>query len=213
MVVAHASFSGGNRAQCNGGVATMRKLLIAAVLLALATVSLVHAGTKAMGLAPADLRPAAAMSAIGDMVALRKGDRLARPHAAAGTRHVTGRHRAVAKNRHIARAHRRVALKTRHAAVRHRVAARTRHVAVRHRRVAARTRVAALKPGAAALASTAVARPVRPWFPQPYYGAIIAGVTLGTVVAANTVPPSPSFDLCWYWSNTAKTRGYWDFCH
>jgi hypothetical protein len=63
-----------------------------------------------------------------------------------------------------------------------------------------------------AVASTGVVRPVRPWLPQPYYGAVIAGVTLGNVMAASAVPTSPSFDVCWYWANPPKTQGYWDFC-
>ena len=66
--------------------------------------------------------------------------------------------------------------------------------------------------GAVAVKSTAVVRPVRPWVQQPYYGAVFDGVTLGAVIAANAVPTSPSFDLCWYWSNSSKSRGYWDFC-
>ncbi len=66
--------------------------------------------------------------------------------------------------------------------------------------------------GAVAVKSTAVVRPVRPWVQQPYYGAVFDGVTLGAVIAANAVPTSPSVDLCWYWSNSSKTRGYWDFC-
>jgi hypothetical protein len=51
-----------------------------------------------------------------------------------------------------------------------------------------------------------------PWVPQPYYGTVFDGVTLGTVIAATAVPTSPSIDLCWYWSNSSQTRGYWDFC-
>jgi hypothetical protein len=66
--------------------------------------------------------------------------------------------------------------------------------------------------GAVAVKSTPVVRPVRPWVQQPYYGTVFDGVTLGAVIAANAVPTSPSFDLCWYWSNSSKTRGYWDFC-
>jgi len=66
--------------------------------------------------------------------------------------------------------------------------------------------------GAVAVKSTAVVRPVRPWVPQPYYGAAFDGVTLGAVMAATAVPTSPSIDLCWYWSNSFQTRGYWDFC-
>ncbi len=103
---------------------------------------------------------------------------------------------------------------TRHLAVRHRgVSVRARHVAVRHRGVAARrTHVAVGRRGAVAVKSTAVVRPVRPWVPQPYYGIVFDGVTLGAVMAATAVPTSPSVDLCWYWSNSSQTRGYWDFC-
>jgi hypothetical protein len=43
-------------------------------------------------------------------------------------------------------------------------------------------------------------------------GTVFDGVTLGAVIAATAVPTSPSFDLCWYWSNSSQTRGYWDFC-
>jgi hypothetical protein len=70
--------------------------------------------------------------------------------------------------------------------------------------VARRTAVAAKSPE--------VVRPVRPWVRQPYYGSVFDGVTLGAIVAATTVPTSPSFDLCWYWSSSSQTRGYWDFC-
>ncbi len=86
-------------------------------------------------------------------------------------------------------------------------------VAFRHRGVAARrTHVAVGRRGAVAVKFTAVVRPVRPWAPQPYYGAVFDGVTLGAVIAATAVPTSPSIDLCWYWSNSSQTRGYWDFC-
>ena len=89
----------------------------------------------------------------------------------------------------------------------------TRHGAVRHRGVAARrTHVAVTRRGAGAVQSTAVVRPVRPWVPQPYYGAVFDGVTLGAVMAATAVPTSRSIDVCWYWSNSSQTRGYWDFC-
>ena len=54
---------------------------------------------------------------------------------------------------------------------------------------------------------------VRPWVRRPYFGTVVAGVTLGTIIAATTVPPAPSSDLCWYWSNSSRTRGYWDYCN
>jgi hypothetical protein len=61
---------------------------------------------------------------------------------------------------------------------------------------------------------TTVVRPVRPWVRRPYYGRVVAGVALGTVVAvaATTAPPAPASNLCWYWSNSSRTRGYWDYC-
>lgn len=47
------------------------------------------------------------------------------------------------------------------------------------------------------------------------FGRFVAGVTLGAVIitAANTIPRRPSPDLCWYWSNNSRTRGYWDYCY
>jgi hypothetical protein len=181
------------------------KASIAAVVLALGIVSLVQEGTNAMVGPPAGLRPALTMPAV-ETVALRKSVTV--------TRHVAVRHRGVTvRTRHVAVRHRGVT-RTRHVAAGHRgIAVRTRHVAVRHRGVAARrTHVAVGRRGAVAVKSTAVERPVRPWVPQPYYGTVFDGVTLGAVIAATAVPTSPSFDVCWYWSNSSQTRGYWDFC-
>jgi hypothetical protein len=168
------------------------KALIAAVLLALGVVSVLE-GTNAMVVPPSDLQPALATPAAVETVALRK-DRTV-------TRHVVVRHRGThVRTRHVASARRGVAARTRHVAVRHRaVATRKTHVAV-----ARRTAVAAKSPE--------VVRPVRPWVRQPYYGSVFDGVTLGAIVAATAVPTSPSFDLCWYWSSSSQTRGYWDFC-
>ena len=53
---------------------------------------------------------------------------------------------------------------------------------------------------------------VRPWVAAPYYGAVVAGVTLGTVIAATTPPPPPAPQLCWLWSSPAHNQGYWDYC-
>jgi len=181
------------------------KASIAAVMLALGIVSLVQEGTNAMVALPAGLRPASTMLAV-ETVALRKSVKV--------TRHVAVRHRGVSvRARHVAVRHRGVT-RTRHVAAGHRgIVVRTRHVAFRHRGVAARrTHVAVGRRGAVAVKFTAVVRPVRPWVPQPYYGAVFDGVTLGAVIAATAVPTSPSIDLCWYWSNSSQTRGYWDFC-
>ena len=53
---------------------------------------------------------------------------------------------------------------------------------------------------------------VRRWYRRPYYGSVVAGVVLGTIIVASTVPRAPSSDLCWYWTNSSQTRGYWDYC-
>lgn len=57
-----------------------------------------------------------------------------------------------------------------------------------------------------------VVRPVRPWVARPWFGTVVAGVTIGTVIAATTVPPAPASNLCWFWSDSSNTRGYWDYC-
>ena len=169
----------------------MCKASIAAALVAFGIIALVQEGANAMVTPPAGLLPALTIPAI-ETAALRRDDRV--------TRHVAVRHRGVTRTRHVATGHRRVAVRTRHVAIRHRgVAARRTHVAVGGR-------------GAVAVKSTTVVRPVRPWAQQPYYGAVFDGVTLGAVIAANTVPTSWSIDVCWYWSDSSKTRGYWDFC-
>jgi hypothetical protein len=52
---------------------------------------------------------------------------------------------------------------------------------------------------------------VRPW----YWGSVVAGVTIGTIVVVSTVgavPPAPSPELCWYWTSADKMRGYWSYC-
>jgi hypothetical protein len=55
----------------------------------------------------------------------------------------------------------------------------------------------------------------RPWVARPYYGTIIAGVALGTLItvaAVGSVPPRPAPNLCWYWADPSGGRGYWDYC-
>jgi hypothetical protein len=181
------------------------KALIASVVLALGVVSLIQEGTNAMVALPGGLRPASAMPTV-ETVALRESVTV--------IRHVAVRHRGVSvRARRVAVRHRGVT-RTRHVAVGHRgIAVKTRHVALRHRGVAARrTHIAVGRRGAVAGKVAAVVRPVRPWVSQPYYGAVFDGVTLGAVMTATAVPTSRSIDVCWYWSNSSQTRGYWDFC-
>ena len=47
-----------------------------------------------------------------------------------------------------------------------------------------------------------------------HWGAVVFGVTLGTliVVAANTPPPLPDESVCWTWTNDARTEGFWYYC-
>lgn len=55
----------------------------------------------------------------------------------------------------------------------------------------------------------------RPWYRRPYYGTVIGGIALGTIIAATAyglAPPRPRPDLCWYWADEFQSRGYWDYC-
>jgi hypothetical protein len=57
---------------------------------------------------------------------------------------------------------------------------------------------------------------VRSWRKRPYYGNVVGGVALGAILGvaiAGSVPRARSSDLCWYWTNPARTHGYWDYCY
>jgi hypothetical protein len=202
--------------RCNRGGTAVSKASIAAVLVAFGIIALVQKGTSAMVMLPAGLLPTLTIPAI-ETAALRRDVRVTRRVAirhrgVIRTRHVAVRHRGVIRARHVAVRHRGV-IRARHVAVRHRGVIRTRQVAAGRRGIAVRTRHVAIRHrGVTARRSTTVVRPVRPWVQRPYYGAVFDGVALGVVIAANAVPTSPSIDLCWYWSNSSKSRGYWDFC-
>ena len=69
--------------------------------------------------------------------------------------------------------------------------------------------------GGVAAGAIAVVRPVRPWVRRAYYGTVVGGVALGTLIAATAVavvPEAPASDLCWYWADASKSQGYWDYC-
>ena len=55
-------------------------------------------------------------------------------------------------------------------------------------------------------------RGVRPWSSRAWYGTVIGGVTLGTIIAVSAVPPVPADNLCWFWVDSFENRGYWDWC-
>ena len=55
----------------------------------------------------------------------------------------------------------------------------------------------------------------RRWVRRPYFGTVIAGVALGTILTAAAIgapPPPPAPNLCWYWADPSLRRGYWDYC-
>jgi hypothetical protein len=57
---------------------------------------------------------------------------------------------------------------------------------------------------------------VKRWNRKPYYGNVIAGVALGTLIgvtAAGMAPVAPAPNLCWYWTNPSRNQGYWDYCY
>ena len=73
------------------------------------------------------------------------------------------------------------------------------------------------RPVAVAPRRTVVIAPVRPIpaVPPWYWGSVVAGVTVGAVIAvaaAGSAPRAPSSELCWYWTNSSMTRGYWSYC-
>ena len=53
---------------------------------------------------------------------------------------------------------------------------------------------------------------VRPWVRRPYFGTVVGGVALGTMIAVAAVPAVPAPGLCWYWADPSQTQGYWDYC-
>jgi hypothetical protein len=54
-----------------------------------------------------------------------------------------------------------------------------------------------------------VVRPavVRPWARRSYFGTVVAGVALGTLIAVTAAPPPPAENLCWYWTTPAPEPG------
>lgn len=48
-----------------------------------------------------------------------------------------------------------------------------------------------------------------------HYGRVIGGVVLGSILAASAFyaySSPPDDGLCWYWTNSDRERGYWDYC-
>jgi hypothetical protein len=67
-----------------------------------------------------------------------------------------------------------------------------------------------------AVVAPAFIRPYRPFYRRPWFGTVVGGVALGTIVtvaavgAAPAVAPAP--ELCWYWADAGMTQGFWDYC-
>jgi hypothetical protein len=58
-------------------------------------------------------------------------------------------------------------------------------------------------------------RPMRRWAARPYYGTVLGGVVLGTIIGvaiAGTAPVAPAPNMCWFWTDPNYTQGYWDYC-
>jgi hypothetical protein len=50
---------------------------------------------------------------------------------------------------------------------------------------------------------------------RPYFGTVVGGITLGTIVAASvagTAPDAPAANMCWFWVDSAQIQGNWDYC-
>jgi hypothetical protein len=94
------------------------------------------------------------------------------------------------------------------------------------RRAAYRGRTAVVGPrGIVAVRKTTVVRPgfagggvrwARPAsYRWPVGGAIAAGAAVGFVTAATAVAwagAPPASGMCWYYTDTSRTQGFWDYC-
>jgi hypothetical protein len=61
-----------------------------------------------------------------------------------------------------------------------------------------------------------VYRPYRAWRARPYYGVLIGGVALGSIILVSSprvVPVAPADNMCWFWADQNQMRGYWDYCN
>ncbi len=59
------------------------------------------------------------------------------------------------------------------------------------------------------------ARPVRAWGARPYFGTIVGGVALGSLIVASSMgvaPVAPAANMCWFWTDSSQMSGYWDYC-
>lgn len=74
--------------------------------------------------------------------------------------------------------------------------------------------------GGAVVRRTTVVRPgvrwARPgWYRWPVGGAIAAGAAVGFVTAATAAAwagAAPSPGMCWYYTDSSRRQGFWDYC-
>lgn len=71
-------------------------------------------------------------------------------------------------------------------------------------------------PGHGAIIRDHIRREIRKDIRKRFIGRVVAGVVLGAIInvsRAGQIPgPPPRSDLCWEWSDNARTRGFWTFC-
>lgn len=88
-------------------------------------------------------------------------------------------------------------------------------------RAVVRRRAAVVGPrGRAVVRRTTVVRPgvrwARPgWYRWPVGGAIAAGAAVGFVTAATAAAwagAAPSPGMCWYYTDSSRRQGFWDYC-
>jgi len=62
----------------------------------------------------------------------------------------------------------------------------------------------------------AFVRAYRPFYRRPWFGTVVGGVALGTILTVAAVGTAPAYapapDLCWFWADPSLTSGYWDYC-
>jgi hypothetical protein len=86
--------------------------------------------------------------------------------------------------------------------------------------VARRTTVVApgrvVRGGAVVVGRPAYVRAYRPWVRRPYFGTVVGGIALGTILTATAIGVAPAYapgpGTCWYWADPSMTQGYWDYC-
>ncbi|MEQ9259961.1 MAG: hypothetical protein RIG84_12785 [Roseovarius sp.] len=71
-------------------------------------------------------------------------------------------------------------------------------------------------PGHGAIIRNEIRKEIRKDIRRRFVGKVVAGVVLGAIInvsRAGQIPgPPPRSDLCWEWSDSYRSRGYWTYC-